>query len=98
MTFANFLDLGVPQCQPKWKLINISGERDNKVMGQMCQAPQCDHRNKAAPQCASVCMCVLSRCQPQVNGHATTLLHVTSATAKHGMAIFDSVSDGALGH
>jgi hypothetical protein len=27
MTFANFLDLGVPHSQPKRKLINISGER-----------------------------------------------------------------------
>ena len=49
MTFANFLDLGGPQSQPKRKLINISGERGNEVMGQMCQSPQCDHRNKAAP-------------------------------------------------
>ena len=44
---------------------------------------------------ASICVCVLSRCQPQVNGHATILVHVTSAIAKHGMAIFDSVCDGA---
>ena len=29
MTFANFLDLGVPHSQPKRKLINISGERGN---------------------------------------------------------------------
>ena len=27
MAFANFLNMRVPHSQPKWKLINISGER-----------------------------------------------------------------------
>ena len=34
MTFANFLDLGVPHSQPKRKLINISGERAHFRSGQ----------------------------------------------------------------
>ena len=35
MTFANFLDLGVPHSQPKRKLINISGERDHFTSGEI---------------------------------------------------------------
>jgi hypothetical protein len=38
MTFANFLDLGVPHSQPKRKLINISGERGHFRRSQVAAA------------------------------------------------------------
>ena len=42
MTFANFLDLGVPHSQPKRKLINISGERGHFRRSQVAAASQVD--------------------------------------------------------
>jgi len=38
MTLANFLDLGVPHSQPKWKLIKISGERGDFRRSQVAAA------------------------------------------------------------